>query len=584
MVVCRDVRRNSLLITYWERNSMTKDNNAGKRTHLYIILPIVITLLLVGSAFAVWKCNRFYIELDMPESIQLEYGEESLPAFEATYRGTLIHRQGTRLSVEVEGEVDFSHIGTYDIHVSAEFRGLVVSEKRTVAIVDTVCPIITLQGNPNQITNPGLGYEEEGFVAVDNYDGDLTHMVSIDEKEGNRIYTVTDSSGNRTSVERIIQYKDEIAPVLTLTNQNSISINKGETFREPGFAAMDETDGELTQSVWMEGSVDTNTYGTYQLIYRVKDAAGNTAEAVRNIRVGDFKAPSLYLKGETSLYIKAGTAYIEPGYTANDNVDGEITKRVSVSGRVDTEKMGINTLTYTVTDQYGNRATAERTVYVYQKQAEPNPVNPGNKVVYLTFDDGPGKYTEKLLNILDKYGVKATFFVTNQFPAYQHMIGEEYRRGHTIALHTYSHTYSQVYASETAYYEDLNKIKDICVAQTGIAPTIVRFPGGTSNTVSRKYNPGIMTRLTKSISYFGYQYCDWNVTGGDSGATSTTDSVYTRVTNGIKKHSVSIVLQHDVQLHSVNAVERILFWGIQNGYTFLPMSDTTPMVQQKPQN
>ena len=563
---------------------MTQDDNTEKRKRLYIILPIVTALILIGSVLAVWKCNRFYIELDIPETLQVEYGEETLPVFEATYRGTWIHRKGTKIPVELTGDVDFSHIGTYDILVTAEYKGQMVSEKRTIAIVDTVAPVITLQGDPDRITNPGIGYEEEGYLAVDNYDGDLTAMVSVTEKDGNLVYAVTDSSGNSTSIERHIYYKDEITPVITLTKGNSLSLNKGEAFVDPGFTAIDESDGDLTQSVVVEGNVDTNTFGTYQLTYRVKDSAGNEAKIVRSVRVADLVAPSLYLKGETSIYIKVGTAYTEPGYTAKDNIDGEISKKVTVSGKVDIAKMGVNVLTYTITDQYGNRATAERTVYVYQKQAEPNPVNPGKKVVYLTFDDGPGRYTEKLLNILDKYGVKATFFVTNQFPAYQHMIGETYRRGHTIALHTYSHTYSEVYASENAYYEDLEKIKAICVQQTGVAPTIVRFPGGTSNTVSKKYSPGIMTRLSKSISYFGYQYCDWNVSGGDSGATSTTDSVFKSVTNGIKKHSVSVVLQHDIQPHSVNAVERILFWGIQNGYTFLPMSDSTPMVHFSPQN
>ena len=126
--------------------------------------------------------------------------------------------------------------------------------------------------------------------------------------------------------------------------------------------------------------------------------------------------------------------------------------------------------------------------------------------MYLTFDDGPSVHTARLLDILDKYGVKATFFVTNQFPAYEHMIGETYRRGHTIALHTYKHVYRDVYASEAAYYQDLEMIKNIVVRQTGVAPTIVRFPGGTSNTVSRNYCRGIMSSLVESIGYYGYMY------------------------------------------------------------------------------
>ena len=114
--------------------------------------------------------------------------------------------------------------------------------------------------------------------------------------------------------------------------------------------------------------------------------------------------------------------------------------------------MGRYTLTYIAVDAAGNSSSLTRSIFVYEKQAQSNVINPGNKVVYLTFDDGPGVHTARLLDILDKYGVKATFFVTNQFPAYQNMIGETYRRGHTIALHTYSHAYNTIYCNEDAYY------------------------------------------------------------------------------------------------------------------------------------
>ena len=203
--------------------------------------------------------------------------------------------------------------------------------------------------------------------------------------------------------------------------------------------------------------------------------------------------------------------------------------------------------------------------------------------MYLTFDDGPGPYTKKLLDILDKYGVKATFFVAGQKPAYHYMIGETYRRGHTIALHTYSHQYS-IYSSEDTYYADLKKIEDVCVEQTGVKPTIVRFPGGTSNTISRNYCKGIMTALTKSLSYHGYLYCDWNVSSGDAGGAKTKEEVANNVINGIKRNNVSIVLQHDISSFSVDAVETIITWGLANGYTFLPMDENAPMVHHPANN
>jgi hypothetical protein len=93
-----------------------------------------------------------------------------------------------------------------------------------------------------------------------------------------------------------------------------------------------------------------------------------------------------------------------------------------------------------------------------------------------------------------------------------------------------------------------------------------------------------MTTLTKSISYHGYLYCDWNVSSGDAGGAKTKAAVYSNVIRGIQRNKVSVVLQHDITSHSVEAVEDIIFWGLTNGYTFLPMSETTPMVHFAPMN
>jgi len=377
---------------------------------------------------------------------------------------------------------------------------------------------------------------------------------------------------------------DSVAPVITLLGDAEMKVNIGQAFSEPGFTASDDMAGDLTQSVIVSGTVDTNTFGTYTLTYQVSDNYRNLCEVKRIVHVGDFAAPVITLAGENRIYVKVGEAYAEPGFTASDNIDGDITSKVAIGGGVDTSKMGRNTVTYTVTDAAGNTSTTSRSVYVYMKQAIANPINPGDKVVYLTFDDGPGQHTARLLDILDKYGVKATFFVTNQFPAYQNMIGETHRRGHTIALHTYTHNYATIYSSEDAYYNDLSLIHNLCVSQTGVTPTIVRFPGGTNNKVSISHCTGIMTALTQSISYHGYLYCDWNVNSGDAGGTTSREQVAANVIAGMQKNNVSIVLQHDIKSYSVEAVDDIIFWGLENGYTFLPMTETTPMVHYTPQN
>ena len=220
---------------------------------------------------------------------------------------------------------------------------------------------------------------------------------------------------------------------------------------------------------------------------------------------------------------------------------------------------------------------------VYDPQSA-SEMTPTDKVVYLTFDDGPGKYTQQLLDVLDKYSVKATFFVTNTEPDYQDMIAKEAAAGHTVAIHSASHDYQKIYQSTDAYMADLYEMNDIIKAQTGKGADIIRFPGGASNTVSAKYCKGIMTQLVSLVETNGFQYCDWNISSGDAGETKDTDDVYNNVISGIQKHKVSVVLQHDIKKFSVDAVERIIQWGQANGYTFLPLTPTTEMVHHKVNN
>ncbi len=198
------------------------------------------------------------------------------------------------------------------------------------------------------------------------------------------------------------------------------------------------------------------------------------------------------------------------------------------------------------------------------------------KTIYLTFDDGPGAYTDQLLDVLKRYNVKATFFTTSGYPGYAYCIHREYEEGHAVAVHTASHNYATIYRSEDAYWADFNRQNEVIFQQTGQYATMFRFPGGSSNTVSRNYNRGIMSRLAQQAADKGYVYYDWNVSSGDAGGTTNADQVYRNVINGIAGNSrrgvSSVVLQHDIKNYSVNAVESIIRWGLDNGYNFQPLS------------
>ena len=155
------------------------------------------------------------------------------------------------------------------------------------------------------------------------------------------------------------------------------------------------------------------------------------------------------------------------------------------------------------------------------------------------------------------------------------MIAKEAAAGHTIGIHSATHDYDKIYASEDAYFSDLYQQQELIYNKTGIRPTILRFPGGSSNTVS-SFNPGIMTTLTKDVTDLGMQYFDWNVSSGDAGQTTDTQVVFENVIAGIQSHNVSVVLQHDSKGYSVDAVEKIIVWGLANGYTFLPLDASSP--------
>lgn len=536
---------------------------------IWIINGILIGLFLLAAAFLFFGGWETKVLLRGPGEITLEYGQQiSDPGAEAKFCGKFILKQGITVPVTADrSQLEGAGLGTYTITYSAGVLGASASATRSVTLIDTTAPNIELITDPDAYTKPGETYEEEGFTATDLCDGDLTDQVERVQTETSVTYTVTDHSGNTASVTREIIYDDRVAPVIKLEGDMAITLEKGTSFEEPGYSATDDCDGDITDRV----TVSEEPEG---IIYTVLDSYGNADVVTRTVTYVDTLPPVLTLSGEGEVWMKAGQTYEEPGYTAMDQGDGDISQQVAVSGAVDCYHAGDYTLTYTSADAAGNTAAVDRIVHV-EPQPQPEIVDPGDKVVYLTFDDGPGKYTQALLDVLEEYNVKATFFVTNAYPDYQTLIAKAAKAGHAIGLHTYSHKYDEIYTSEDAYFEDLNAIGAIVKAQTGYETSLIRFPGGSSNTVS-DYNPGIMTSLTQAVTDMGYQYFDWNVDSDDAGSATNAKTVAWNVCSGIAKNNVSVVLQHDVKAYSVDAVEAILAWGIEHGYTFLPLSTTSP--------
>ena len=272
---------------------------------------------------------------------------------------------------------------------------------------------------------------------------------------------------------------------------------------------------------------------------------------------------------------KGGKADYNSGVTVTDNRDPKPKLEIDNS-KVNLDKLGTYKVKYIATDRSGNKTKKERTIKVVEKKDIGTSQQSNEKIVYLTFDDGPSANTQKILEILERYNAKATFFVTGTNQNYNYLIKEAHDKGHTIGLHTYSHDYKTVYSSVEAYFDDLTKVGNMVKDLIGHTPQYIRFPGGSSNTVSRKYTPGIMTTLSKEVINRGYQYYDWN--GDSTDASGNNVPVNKLIANATSSKSNNInILFHDTSAKSttVQALPAIIENYLARGYRFEAINDNS---------
>lgn len=167
----------------------------------------------------------------------------------------------------------------------------------------------------------------------------------------------------------------------------------------------------------------------------------------------------------------------------------------------------------------------------------------GVRKVYLTFDDGPSSNTARILDILAEYDVKATFFVVGkEEEKYQPLYNRIVEEGHTLAMHSYSHKYNEIYQSVESYSADLSKLQEFLYDTTGVWCRYCRFPGGSSNTVSRVDMHELIAYLDdQDMSYF-----DWNISSGDANSSYISASdIIRNCTVNLKDYNEAIILMHD---------------------------------------
>ena len=222
-------------------------------------------------------------------------------------------------------------------------------------------------------------------------------------------------------------------------------------------------------------------------------------------------------------------------------------------------------------------------------EEDKNPENgsePAGKAVYLTFDDGPSRTTLAILDVLKQHEVPATFFVCGNVTEFGRTV---YNRildeGHALGNHTFSHRYDKIYSSVEAFERDVARLDDLIFNFTETRPRLLRFPGGSNNTVAKnaqRDNGNIAQELVNRMAQKGYRHFDWNVDSHDYGANAKNpEAIAKTVVEDAAKYDQAIVLMHDSYLRAATAeaLPLIIKELRAKDYTFEPLSSESFAVQ-----
>ena len=266
--------------------------------------------------------------------------------------------------VNVVSTVDVSKPGDYTVSygVSDAAGNNAKEAVRKVKVEESTGPVVTLNGGEVVTHEAGGLYKDGGASAADVVDGTVSVQTSGDvnsNKPGSYtlVYSAVDSLGNVSAKkERTVTVRDTTGPVIKSKGDLTVIHEAGSSYKDSGASAVDVVDGDL--KVKMEGEVDVSKVGEYRLRYNVSASAGNDAlEVIRTVVVGDTGRPVITLKGKAREIIEAGSSYTDAGASAADMDGGELSGLIKMVGGVDTGKVGVYELFYSVKDSQGNAAT-----------------------------------------------------------------------------------------------------------------------------------------------------------------------------------------------------------------------------------
>ena len=260
----------------------------------FLILSLVALIIAIGTTFALEK-PKMEIEgikqTNVAEKMQVkEIVIEANSTQEIEKPKTTYHYKDVTEKVRVTGDIDYKKIGEYKIKFELDTLIGVYSEDAVVKIVDTKPPEIILEGEEQHKISYKKDYEEPGYKAIDEYEGDITDKVSTNKEEINDIsfnikYEVADSSGNKAEKIRNVNIIDDVPPVLTLNGSSNMMVYLNNQYEEKGAKAEDEREGDLTDKISISGKVDTTKEGTYTITYKVADSSGNEEAKERKVVV-----------------------------------------------------------------------------------------------------------------------------------------------------------------------------------------------------------------------------------------------------------------------------------------------------------
>ena len=322
--------------------------------------------------------------------------------------GTAYNDSGAKASDNIDGDitssivtatnVDIYTVGTYSVtyNVSDAARNAADEVTRTVNITpDVTKPIITLSGDAEVSLEVGTAYNDSGATASDNIDGDITSsIVTANNVDISTVgtylvtYNVSDAASNPADeVTRVVNITPDVTKPIITINGGDIDHEQGTSYTDLGATASDNIDGDITSSISVENNVDSDTAGTYTVVYSVSDSSGNAADQMtRTVIVSDNTKPIITLT-EGDIDHEQGTPYTDIGATALDNIDGDITSSISVENNVDSDIAGTYTVVYSVSDSSGNAADQKTRTVVVSDTTKPIITLVGDSEINLLIDD-----------------------------------------------------------------------------------------------------------------------------------------------------------------------------------------------------